>query len=784
MMTKIASIMLLIGGIASGQNVASVNRDRTFYPENYGAKAGDSLNDKAGIQAAVDAAYTAGGGVVQLSMGIYNVEPLATKKGIMLRTGVTLRGVGSGSVIKGITSTSSDLFCVIANYAYDTATTDYSAEIPIIENLQVTVDATSGGNASNCHSLIGVGHAPSAEIRRVTFNGCYYHGVEFNRCGSASGRLLIEDCRFTGSWNQSMPLELDGGGALAYVSTTPRTKMVRNVVVNRCRFEARPTTDSPSSGTCALLTHNAADILENCKFQDCYFAGLNSDTYTATCPLVALDVSLSIVRNLSFDGCVFDGYNRSNNYCIYAVVDGSAENLDGLTVQNCRFTGRWTHGILVGAGTTDTTATQHNTRRGIRIENNVFTPTMAVSSYQDGLATAGASGTLTDSTQAWTTNFFANSTVSIVSGTGVGQTKTISSNTGTVLTVSGTFSPAPDSTSYYRIDRQYGAAVTTGSLTGTPTTTALSDSTRQWVANELNGFYLTMTSGTQNGQSRQITANTTTGVTVSAFASAPAAADTYRIDATTKHTAVHAVACQDVVINGNRFTYPYDSTGIATPGLQSGIITGTCRAVTVNANVFQYLHTASQLAAPTGGNWVPITADLTKLETNTLQSSYTAIGNTLECTSNGVWNFFYEPTNSDSRTAAWTYVTGLVTANTLLAGTVSSGVVGYWQRHDLSSPPNSQAQSFPTISSASTINPTTPAFFVDGGVTINTITAQVAGGATGSNGLGNQITIIPAAGSTWVTGTSGNIAIASTAVVSKALIMTYNPQTAKWYPSY
>jgi hypothetical protein len=36
----------------------------------------------------------------------------------------------------------------------------------------------------------------------------------------------------------------------------------------------------------------------------------------------------------------------------------------------------------------------------------------------------------------------------------------------------------------------------------------------------------------------------------------------------------------------------------------------------------------------------------------------------------------------------------------------------------------------------------------------------------------------------WATTTAGNIAIVSTAVVSKALIMTYVANTAKWYPSY
>ncbi|CAB4240767.1 hypothetical protein UFOVP22_1, partial [uncultured Caudovirales phage] len=45
-----------------------------------------------------------------------------------------------------------------------------------------------------------------------------------------------------------------------------------------------------------------------------------------------------------------------------------------------------------------------------------------------------------------------------------------------------------------------------------------------------------------------------------------------------------------------------------------------------------------------------------------------------------------------------------------------------------------------------------------------------------------QITIIPTG--IFLTTTAGNIALASTTIVSKALIMTYDVTTAKWYPSY
>jgi hypothetical protein len=82
-----------------------------------------------------------------------------------------------------------------------------------------------------------------------------------------------------------------------------------------------------------------------------------------------------------------------------------------------------------------------------------------------------------------------------------------------------------------------------------------------------------------------------------------------------------------------------------------------------------------------------------------------------------------------------------------------------------------------TIASAATIAPTKPITFISGTTQINTITAP-----TGITTSGGQITLIPTG--LFTTGTSGNIALATTAVVNRALIMTYDSGTAKWYPSY
>jgi hypothetical protein len=72
-------------------------------------------------------------------------------------------------------------------------------------------------------------------------------------------------------------------------------------------------------------------------------------------------------------------------------------------------------------------------------------------SLATGTATGGTSTTLVNSAKNWTTNQFANQQVRIVSGTGAGQIRSITSNTATELTVSG-WATTPNSTSVYSIE--------------------------------------------------------------------------------------------------------------------------------------------------------------------------------------------------------------------------------------------------------------------------------------------------------------------------------------------
>jgi hypothetical protein len=68
-----------------------------------------------------------------------------------------------------------------------------------------------------------------------------------------------------------------------------------------------------------------------------------------------------------------------------------------------------------------------------------------------GTATAGGNTTLTDSTKSWTVNAYQGCRVRIMGGTGMGQERTISSNTDTILTVSSAWDTNPDTSSEYSI---------------------------------------------------------------------------------------------------------------------------------------------------------------------------------------------------------------------------------------------------------------------------------------------------------------------------------------------
>lgn len=68
---------------------------------------------------------------------------------------------------------------------------------------------------------------------------------------------------------------------------------------------------------------------------------------------------------------------------------------------------------------------------------------------ESGTASAGGTTSLTDAAKSWIADQWTNASVTITGGTGSGQTRLVSSNTATVLTVTVAWGTNPDATSTY-----------------------------------------------------------------------------------------------------------------------------------------------------------------------------------------------------------------------------------------------------------------------------------------------------------------------------------------------
>lgn len=148
--------------------------------------------------------------------------------------------------------------------------------------------------------------------------------------------------------------------------------------------------------------------------------------------------------------------------------------------------------------------------------------------YDSGTASSGTLSTLVDSTKNWPTAALTGWLVSILTGTGAGQTKRIRTNTSNSLSITGgapaggNWAVTPDSTSSYVIYQ--GPQVETGRATG-GTTSTLIDSNANWETNMWSGF-----SCVYDGITATVTSNTATTLTFTATqVSAPTSTSNYSL---------------------------------------------------------------------------------------------------------------------------------------------------------------------------------------------------------------------------------------------------------------
>jgi len=141
-------------------------------------------------------------------------------------------------------------------------------------------------------------------------------------------------------------------------------------------------------------------------------------------------------------------------------------------------------------------------------------------------ATGGTSTTLTLSTAAWTDNQWANRFLLIIGGTGNGQVAKITSSTSTTLSFAA-LTTAPDATSVFQILSQRPHAVVVATA-GAATT--ITNSAKSWTTNQWTNYQIKIVAGTGLGQTRIISSNTGTVITVPAWSVTPDTTSVYVIE--------------------------------------------------------------------------------------------------------------------------------------------------------------------------------------------------------------------------------------------------------------
>lgn len=179
---------------------------------------------------------------------------------------------------------------------------------------------------------------------------------------------------------------------------------------------------------------------------------------------------------------------------------------------------------------------------------------------------SSAASELKDTSVSWTTNQWAGKAVQINSGTNAGQTRRIVSNTSNTLTLESTWATSA------------GGSATAGS-----TSTTFVDATASWTANAFVGMRIDILSGAASGDSRVISANTATTLTVPAWdgGQIPAFGDFYRI------VRVPDATSQYIIRDGAATGTPYEIKLNANPsaGTDFQIFKSHCRPGGANVTV-------------------------------------------------------------------------------------------------------------------------------------------------------------------------------------------------------
>ena len=537
------------------------------------------------------------------------------------------------------------------------------------------------------------------------------------------------------------------------------TGSLRNLYINGANlgFQTSGTTRFSLSNTAIYPnTDNAIDlgVASTNRFKNAYFSGVVTTNSDASINTVKVGLGGgSVITNIAIGAAALNATaTGTNNIGIgYLALSGVTSGVRNVCLGNSAGQTLTTtnYNVFVGHGVGTTATGNNNTGLGgIALYNNQIGDNLTAIGYSALVNNTTASNLTAIGTQALQNNTTNVATLGSITG---GSGYTNGTYTGVVMTLSSGSSAITYPTATIVVS---GGAVTSVTLTsngvGFKDTTTVLTAPAASIGGTGSGFTVpvaTLQSGTSNtavgyqaGYSNSVGSqatfvgyqagySNTTSTYNSAFGyQALYTNSTSQFNTACGNQALYlCVGSQNAVLGQAALYSSTSGSRLTAIGFQAGYGTGTNANTTGSNNTYLGYQTVG--SANNNTNEMVIGYQAVGLGSNT-----TVIGN--------------------SSTTA-TYLYGSIVQNAPIATSAAA----------------------PTIASSATIAPTAAITFISGTTTINTITAP-----SPLSAAGGQITLIPTG--LWSTGTSGNIALATTAVVGKALILFYDATTTKWYPSY